>query len=54
VRDIEVLRLHYAKTLQAWADPFEAKRDKAQAIYDERFCRMWEFDSSRRALHFPL
>jgi cyclopropane-fatty-acyl-phospholipid synthase len=43
VLDIEVLRLHYAKTLQAWADRFEANRDKAQAMYDERFCRMWEF-----------
>jgi cyclopropane-fatty-acyl-phospholipid synthase len=43
VLDIEVLRLHYAKTLQAWADRFEANRDKAKAMYDERFCRMWEF-----------
>ncbi len=41
--DIEVLRLHYAKTLQHWADRFRANRDKAKALYDERFCRMWEF-----------
>jgi cyclopropane-fatty-acyl-phospholipid synthase len=31
------------QTLQAWAGRFEANRDKAQAMYDERFCRMWEF-----------
>jgi cyclopropane-fatty-acyl-phospholipid synthase len=43
ITDIEVLRLHYAKTLQAWADRFRANRDKAKAMYDERFCRMWEF-----------
>jgi cyclopropane-fatty-acyl-phospholipid synthase len=43
VVDIEVLRLHYAKTLQAWADRFRANREKAEAMYDERFCRMWEF-----------
>jgi cyclopropane-fatty-acyl-phospholipid synthase len=43
VLDIEVLRLHYAKTLQVWADRFDANREKAKAMYDERFCRMWEF-----------
>jgi cyclopropane-fatty-acyl-phospholipid synthase len=43
VLDIEVLRLHYVKTLQAWADRFRANREKAKAMYDERFCRMWEF-----------
>ncbi|MBV9396092.1 MAG: class I SAM-dependent methyltransferase [Methylobacteriaceae bacterium] len=43
VIDIEVLRLHYAKTLQVWADRFQANREKAKAMYDERFCRMWEF-----------
>ena len=43
VTDVEVLRLHYAETLRAWRDRFMANRDKAKAIYDERFCRMWEF-----------
>ncbi len=41
--DIEVLRLHYAMTLRAWRDRFEASRDKAASLFDERFCRMWEF-----------
>ncbi len=43
ITDIEILRLHYAETLKAWRDAFMANRDKAKAIYDERFCRMWEF-----------
>jgi len=43
VTDVEVLRLHYAKTLRAWYERFMANRDEIQALYDERFCRMWEF-----------
>ena len=43
VTDIEILRLHYAETLRHWLERFQANRDRAQAIYDERFCRMWEF-----------
>ncbi|KAB2917508.1 MAG: class I SAM-dependent methyltransferase [Hyphomicrobiaceae bacterium] len=43
VTDLEVLRLHYAKTLNHWCKRFEANRDKVAAMYDERFCRMWEF-----------
>jgi cyclopropane-fatty-acyl-phospholipid synthase len=41
--DLEFLRLHYAKTLNHWARRFEANRDKIKAMYDERFCRMFEF-----------
>ncbi|MGV8996910.1 MAG: class I SAM-dependent methyltransferase [Parvibaculaceae bacterium] len=41
--DIEILRLHYAKTLREWRRRFMARRDEALKIYDERFCRMWEF-----------
>ena len=41
--DVEVLRLHYAETLKAWRERFAANRDKVRALYDERFCRMWEF-----------
>ena len=43
VTDIEVLRLHYALTLRHWRERFMAKRAQAMALYDERFCRMWEF-----------
>ena len=43
VTDIEILRLHYAETLKAWREHFLARREEAMALYDERFCRMWEF-----------
>ncbi|HER26533.1 MAG TPA: hypothetical protein ENI69_05435 [Rhodospirillales bacterium] len=43
VTDLEVLRLHYAETLKAWRARFLASRDKVAELYDERFCRMWEF-----------
>jgi cyclopropane-fatty-acyl-phospholipid synthase len=43
VTDIEILRLHYAKTLRLWRERFAAKRARIAALYDERFCRMWEF-----------
>jgi cyclopropane-fatty-acyl-phospholipid synthase len=42
VTDVEVLRLHYADTLAAWRERFMARRAEAAALYDERFCRMWE------------
>jgi cyclopropane-fatty-acyl-phospholipid synthase len=41
--DVEVLRIHYAETLKHWFDRFEARRLEAQALFGERFCRMWEF-----------
>lgn len=43
VTDIEIWRLHYAETLRHWRQRFMAHRDKAVKLYDERFCRMWEF-----------
>ena len=43
VTDIEILRLHYAKTLRDWYLRFADHRERAKELYDERFCRMWEF-----------
>jgi cyclopropane-fatty-acyl-phospholipid synthase len=43
VTDLEFLRLHYAKTLAHWCRRFEANRAQVEAMYDARFCRMWEF-----------
>ena len=43
VTDIEILRLHYTETLKAWRERFLARSDEAKALYDDRFCRMWEF-----------
>ena len=42
ITDIEILRLHYAETLRLWRRRFEQNRDRIRALYDERFCRMWE------------
>jgi cyclopropane-fatty-acyl-phospholipid synthase len=41
--DIEVLRLHYAETLRHWRRRLIANRDTIASLYDERFCRMFEF-----------
>ena len=43
ITDIEVLRLHYADTLNHWHQRFQHNRARIAQIYDERFCRMWEF-----------
>jgi cyclopropane-fatty-acyl-phospholipid synthase len=43
VTDIEILRLHYAETLRAWRARFLSHRAEAATLYDERFCRMWEY-----------
>lgn len=43
ITDVEVLRLHYAETLKAWRANFMAHWTEANALFDERFCRMWEY-----------
>ena len=42
ISDIEVLRLHYAKTLSHWFQNFKNSKDEVLKLYDERFIRMWE------------
>ena len=41
--DVENLRLHYALTLRHWLDRATKARAEIEAMYDERFFRMWEF-----------
>ena len=41
--DVEVLRLHYAWTLQEWYRRTVASKAEIVALYDERFYRMWTF-----------
>ena len=43
VTDVEVLRVHYAETIREWHARFQANRERIAQLYDERFCRMWEF-----------
>ena len=42
VSDIEVIRIHYAKTISHWFKNFQNNRKKIKNLYDERFVRMWE------------
>jgi cyclopropane-fatty-acyl-phospholipid synthase len=41
--DIETLRLHYGLTLRQWYTRVVEKRAEIEALYDERFYRMWQF-----------
>lgn len=41
--DIEVWRLHYAKTIRHWRDRFEAHSAEIEAMYDARFVRMFRY-----------
>jgi cyclopropane-fatty-acyl-phospholipid synthase len=52
ITDIEILRLHYAETLKEWGRRFNDHRKRAKEIYDERFCRMWEFYLASSELAF--
>ncbi|MEO3416573.1 cyclopropane-fatty-acyl-phospholipid synthase family protein [Roseovarius sp. CAU 1744] len=52
--DIEVWRLHYAETLRHWHDRFMANIERARALYDDRFCRMWRYYLIASELTFRL
>ena len=39
--DLENLRLHYAHTLDRWADNYERNLEKVKQMFDESFVRMW-------------
>jgi cyclopropane-fatty-acyl-phospholipid synthase len=43
ISDLEILQRHYALTLRCWRERFLSRRAEALALFDERFCRMWEF-----------
>ena len=50
--DVEVWRLHYAQTVRHWAERFAANRAAIATLYDERFCRMFEFYLAAAELAF--
>ena len=52
ITDIEILRLHYGETLRHWRERFMAERPAIAKLYDERFCRMWEFYLASAELAF--
>jgi cyclopropane-fatty-acyl-phospholipid synthase len=41
--DVETLRLHYAFTLRRWYERTQAAKSEIEALYDERFYRLWLF-----------
>jgi cyclopropane-fatty-acyl-phospholipid synthase len=41
--DIEIWRLHYAKTVRHWLERFNAAQDQIRQMHDDRFIRMFEF-----------
>lgn len=43
VTDLEILRVHYAQTLRHWRQRFAQNRATIADLYDETFCRMFEF-----------
>ncbi|MBV8971576.1 MAG: class I SAM-dependent methyltransferase [Sphingomonadaceae bacterium] len=52
ITDIEVLRLHYALTLEEWYRRTVAAEAPITALYDARFFRMWQFYLSAAAAAF--
>jgi cyclopropane-fatty-acyl-phospholipid synthase len=40
---MEILRLHYAETIRNWFSNFQNNREELRRIYDEKFCRMFEY-----------
>ncbi len=43
ISDIEILRVHYAYTLEHWLRRTQKAKAKIVALHDDRFYRMWEF-----------
>ena len=43
ITDVEIMRIHYAKTLSAWRRAFEENKSQLTDMYDERFIRLWRF-----------
>ena len=52
VRDVENMRLHYAKTLDQWTERFESSSDEVREMFDENFVRMWRFYLNASSVSF--
>ena len=50
--DVEILRVHYALTLEHWYQRTVAARAQIEALYDARFYRMWCFYLAGAAVTF--
>ena len=52
ILDVENLRLHYAKTLEKWAENFEKNIEKIRELFDETFVRQWRLFLNSTAAGF--
>ena len=52
VRDVESLREHYTKTLEAWVGNLEANWDAVVAEVDVQRARVWHFYMAASAIGF--
>jgi cyclopropane-fatty-acyl-phospholipid synthase len=52
ILDVENLRLHYAKTLEKWAENFEGNIEKIRKLFDEGFVRQWRLFLNSTAAGF--
>lgn len=52
VTDMEILRVHYARTCEAWYRTCVEKKDEITELYDEQFWRMWVFYLAGAAMAF--
>lgn len=54
VRDVEALRMSYAKTLEHWVANLESRRDEAIAVSNEETYRIWRAYMAGSAISFEL
>lgn len=52
--DVENLRMHYAMTLDRWAERFDQHEAKVREMYDEKFVRMWRLYLRSSAAFFRI
>jgi len=52
ILDVENLRLHYAKTLEKWAENFEKNIQEIRKLFDETFVRQWRLFLNSTAAGF--
>jgi cyclopropane-fatty-acyl-phospholipid synthase len=52
VREVQALREHYTRTIDAWYDTFEANWDRAVKLVGEQMCRVWRLYLVGSALTF--
>ncbi|MFH1992622.1 MAG: cyclopropane-fatty-acyl-phospholipid synthase family protein [Pseudomonadota bacterium] len=52
VLDVENLRLHYAKTLEKWAENYERNITRARELFDDEFIRRWRLFFNSAAAGF--